>query len=481
MRGDFSRLTFKPENNYLRVLMQQGRVHLDADWNEQIDILLHYMQTLAADIIGPYAGPVDHWGYEIIVNDNDIDAHIDALQEEGTIQTQLIRDRSRARLRVRLRDLLKKAKPTMIVGKGRYYVDGLLCENHDYYAMSIEAAADKGEFDLGKKDHLVYLVYLDAWERHITYQEEEGIREVALEGVDTATRTKVISQVKILDMKSKNTSKENTKMALEELRREHWGFMRARAVPIMDAELADPYETTPNSHYEGIENQLYRIEIHDGGCIKKNLKADSNKPTFNWSKDNGSIAAKVKGSGNRLTVTEIAGYGVQRFGKWIELTNEARELGGKSGEMIQLRSVDGNDLIMNCEFKDLPEDLKISKDLKVRGWDQKDSSGAISIIESDELNENWIKLEDGIEIQFQPEGNYITGDYWVIPARVVSNNIEWPSDPDRNNEPMFQQCRSGIDHHFAPLAFLTACPGKLVRTDLRCKFDYRHLLDEEGD
>ena len=37
-RGDFSRDTFDPSKHFLRVLMQQGRVSLDADWNEQTDI-----------------------------------------------------------------------------------------------------------------------------------------------------------------------------------------------------------------------------------------------------------------------------------------------------------------------------------------------------------------------------------------------------------------------------------------------------------
>jgi hypothetical protein len=33
-RGDFTRDTFNPLKNFSRVLMQQGRVQLDADWNE---------------------------------------------------------------------------------------------------------------------------------------------------------------------------------------------------------------------------------------------------------------------------------------------------------------------------------------------------------------------------------------------------------------------------------------------------------------
>ena len=38
MKGDFSRLTFRPDQHYSRVLQQQGRPQLDADWNEQADI-----------------------------------------------------------------------------------------------------------------------------------------------------------------------------------------------------------------------------------------------------------------------------------------------------------------------------------------------------------------------------------------------------------------------------------------------------------
>jgi len=46
MKGDFSRDTFDHKKHYRRVLMQQGRVQVDADWNEQASILLHYMQSL---------------------------------------------------------------------------------------------------------------------------------------------------------------------------------------------------------------------------------------------------------------------------------------------------------------------------------------------------------------------------------------------------------------------------------------------------
>ena len=52
MNGDFSRLTFDPSKHYSSVLLQQGRVQLDADGNEQASLGLHYLRAFIADIIG---------------------------------------------------------------------------------------------------------------------------------------------------------------------------------------------------------------------------------------------------------------------------------------------------------------------------------------------------------------------------------------------------------------------------------------------
>ena len=56
MKGDFSRNTFDPTRHYSRVLMQQGRVMLDADWNEQAAIMQDALRTLAKDLFGPHGG-----------------------------------------------------------------------------------------------------------------------------------------------------------------------------------------------------------------------------------------------------------------------------------------------------------------------------------------------------------------------------------------------------------------------------------------
>jgi hypothetical protein len=90
MKGDFSRDTFDPGRHYSGVLMQQGRVQLDADWNEQQNIHRHRMTTEARDVIGVSGAPLHSPGFKITTAPD---------------------------------------SKSLIIGQGRYYVDGLLCEN----------------------------------------------------------------------------------------------------------------------------------------------------------------------------------------------------------------------------------------------------------------------------------------------------------------------------------------------------------------
>src|SRR5207249_2253927 len=52
-----SRRTFDPASGYRAVLLQQGRVLLDADANEQGDITAHHDEARARDMIGRSGGP----------------------------------------------------------------------------------------------------------------------------------------------------------------------------------------------------------------------------------------------------------------------------------------------------------------------------------------------------------------------------------------------------------------------------------------
>ena len=57
MSGDYSRFTFKPRKRFSGVQMQQGRVQLDADWNEEVDLLKRRWEIQATDTFGYAAVP----------------------------------------------------------------------------------------------------------------------------------------------------------------------------------------------------------------------------------------------------------------------------------------------------------------------------------------------------------------------------------------------------------------------------------------
>src|SRR3954453_2263042 len=53
MAGDYSRFSFRPRRRVSTVAMQQGRVQLDSDWNEQGRVVDGRIRALARDVWGP--------------------------------------------------------------------------------------------------------------------------------------------------------------------------------------------------------------------------------------------------------------------------------------------------------------------------------------------------------------------------------------------------------------------------------------------
>ncbi|MET8336010.1 DUF6519 domain-containing protein [Streptosporangium canum] len=64
----------------------------------------------------------------------------------------------------------------------------------------------------------------------------------------------------------------------------------------------------------------------------------------------------------------------------------------------------------------------------LRRWDHAQTEatgpleeGAIPIVE-----ETWLDLESGVQVYFERGADYRAGDYWLIPARVETGDVEWP-------------------------------------------------------
>jgi len=169
MTGDISRNTFDAKKHYTSVRMQQGRLQLDSDWNEQVDIQSYLNQVQIQDCIGRSgAAKGDKCNFQITVADGS-DPNI----QPGS---------------------------DLIIAPGRIYVDGILCE------LEPELAKQQGSYKsqpyypqapLPPSDGQ-YIAYLDVWQRHVGTIEDPTLREIALSNIpDTTTRTQTIWQLKL--------------------------------------------------------------------------------------------------------------------------------------------------------------------------------------------------------------------------------------------------------------------------------------------
>lgn len=548
MKGDFTRNTFHPLKHFMRVLMQQGRVQLDADWNEQAAILLRYLRTLLADFEGPYGLPPYNGGFSITPTPDPGDFFIGGghfyvagiLCEAGSTPVPV----------------------TLISGTtSQVQIPGWAADNQEFqagqYVEVFDAAQPSGGqtipakiSEVGSADprkltltfgqamasmptytapHIrriptyltqpdypdppklvsdqqtpvTYQVYLDVWERLMTYVEDDSIREVALGGPDTAARTKLVWQVKTL--KFPESTQTPTCLTVQYLNNEfqpdNRGYLKARVGP--GSVSTDPCIIAPAAGYRGAENQLYRVEIHRGTGDPKTTDA----ATFKWSRENGCVVFPVilpivTGNGTTTVTLENLGrddrFGLQQY-DWVEVEDDDSVLQNRPHKLLQVQSIDRPN--MQVTLKGTPDlDQSVGTDTHIVGtdpakhpllrrWDHQagepeeggltlGNDGAALIVEG-----QWLNLEDGIQIRFQPlddpndpnqANQYRTGDYWLIPARTATGNIEWPRVKDshgkvvldtQNNPIPLALPPDGMVHYYAPLWVISVDSNGNVKAD----------------
>ncbi len=138
-------------------------------------------------------------------------------------------------------------------------------------------------------------------------------------------------------------------------------------------------------------------------------------------------------------------------GDWVELTSKEFELAQRAEPLARVQHIDPTRRIVLLKVKKGSEG-RFSKCTMLRRWDQNDDvrdDGTLLVTEASGMD-GWIAIERGINVQFQPGGNYRTGDYWLIPARVATGDIEWPRKGDYS-EPVKPH---GIERHRAVLAIM---------------------------
>jgi hypothetical protein len=549
MKADLTRDTFHPLKHYARVLTQQGRVQLDADMNEQAAILLRYLHILAADLIGPAGGPADPQGntgfavtaitpppkvpdFQIGFGDYYVNGY---LCQADFVPLAIFPTSSPTTFQ-----LMNWSSEFDLLPNPYYYeifdstpsssppptpvpvVIASASKAQDEFQLTFQNVPSLTGFSTPTIRRLItYLhqpdlvfstksspnsplplplqpksgqIYLDVWERAVTYAEDDSIREVALGGPDTAARSKLVWQVKWIP--APGTTDSPTCMTIQQLNAQVQAQLQGQSQPQprgwlqakakQSSQSTNPCIINPNAAYTGPENQLYRVEINRSGAAGTTTGVSA---TFKWSRENGSAIYPItSGGGTPNVVLESLGRD-DRFGlvegSLVEVQDNRSVLSNLPGNLLSVQSIDST--TMTVTLNGTPDTLLGSDETLhplLRRWDQTGGDPAEGGLTLDVDNAafveegTWLTLEDGVQIRFQPANpvvvtsgapaqpinQYLTGDYWLIPARTATGDVEWPKviaadgtlETDEQGDILpVALPPQGITHYYAPLAVVT--------------------------
>src|SRR5436190_12717628 len=258
MYGDFSRDSFDPSKHYTRVLMQQGRPLMDADWNELVSVLTREHRKLVFQIVGSYG--TSDGGFEL------------ALDPQSSITT---------------------------LAMGTYFADGLLCVNpsaqqrtktdlRDFLSQSTTATGSR-------------LVFIDAREDVVFPAQDKGMAEPALMGIDPSLRVRVRWTVRVADVPMRtnaltggNGSHDSRAYLYSDIFGADVGpcalqrpSLQAQSLTVSSAPVGACAASDPQSIGSQSENVLYRIEVNRSGTpMKAGGDPNQSPATFKWSRTN---------------------------------------------------------------------------------------------------------------------------------------------------------------------------------------------------
>jgi hypothetical protein len=541
VKADLTRKSLNLLKHFSQVLNQQGRVQLDADWNEEGGILLHLIRQLTADQLGPAATSPRNGGFTIvpltlgananpIANDIGImpgTYYVDGILCELDATPVPITSVNASSNGVTVANWTVDAVPFAVNQYVRLWNDATYpgttpppqtpaspmaeltvsqVTQPNYASLGLTLNMLPGGFTTSSSNwgfvqrigsYLTQpdlppippalnppalasgsnLIYLDVWERLITCIEDDSIREVALNGPDTGARARVVWQVKARPGSACISSAQLT----ETLQPWTRGYLRARVSPAQVS--TDPCTISPNSQYRGAENQLYRVEIHTG-TIDVNGNATGGTPSFKWSRENGAVVfpvVNVATSSNSTTVI-LGNLGRdERFGlevgDYVELQDDMSVLNNITGNLLQVQSIDTGSFTVMLAGTTTPNvGTNAALHPLLRRWDQQSgdpTQGGEEVLPDGALpipttTAQWVDLEDGVQVRFEVLANvtfsFRSGDYWLIPARVATGNVIWPTEmvTDTQGKSVTNPVAmppDGITHHYAPLAVATIGTG----------------------
>ena len=284
----------------------------------------------------------------------------------------------------------------LTIGRGRYYVAGILCENEDDLAYTNQPDFPGATLP----ESGTYLAYLDVWQRFITSLEEPSIHEAALGGADTTGRTKTVTQVKLLPLR---VGHEDTPL-------KSWRDFNTRSAD--KARLRARHQTS--AYFPG--NQLYRVEVHSGGGVYGCPRTNGIRITVQpWEQETANE--------RRIKVADAMVDGISlQAGQWVEVFSEPNDWEESVGYPMPVTSVAHADNIITLGMRDVPPAFINQPALRLRPiasikWSRENASVVFPIKSIDEDN---VALEDTGQDEYllkETDWVEVVNDTYVLQGR----------------------------------------------------------------
>lgn len=308
MGSDRARVSYDENQQYRSVVMQQGRVTLEADWNEAEQIASEQIRKEALDFVGPTGTPDN--GYQV-----------------SFLDPRLL------------------PPFNFSVGLGTMYVGGVRA----YLGSGVQYSQQKEWLDHSDDPDWVdpstfannpptkELVYLYLREQEVSAVEDWDLKDVALGGPDTAQRTRLLQHIVRLSTQAPDcagalaaaVTKWGTKglsFDPQTLRLNSLGTLQASFSPPTGT--TDPCQPQAQGGYLGSDNQLIRVQI-------SGVDQASGNPKLLWGLDDASFLYRVdviNSTTLHLQTVPVDANHQPRSGQAVEVLRPAAQL--SNGEYV---------------------------------------------------------------------------------------------------------------------------------------------------
>lgn len=324
MASDISRTDDSGRQHYKGVVMQQGRVILDRDFNALQEITEERTDADALDFVGPCGTPDNGFAIDAIIPGSP-----PLWVPPPPLSPPALHNRD------------------FLISPGTMYVGGqrAVFPPADYGQPPITYSyfdqPDWIQPDEPNTDATLEFVYLHLLEQEVSAMEDTDLKDVALGGPDTTQRVRLIKRVKRLKVDSSDCTAafaqaqvwwRNNNLAFDPKTMRLLPQASLKVSFSTQASQPDPCEPVAQGGYLQPENQLIRVQIVDGGA--------GGTPKLLWGYDNASFLYRADISDSKtllLRQSPVDAFHIPRAGQVVEVLRSALIIDSEQDETDPLK------------------------------------------------------------------------------------------------------------------------------------------------